>query len=60
MGAKTPTLQWLKTVFADDNKAATLTRLSSGKVFGDGSHSIPSLRMLGYALFKEALRPSKR
>lgn len=37
-------------------QSAVLTRLSSEKVFGDGDHSIPSLRMLGYALFKEALK----
>lgn len=37
-------------------QSAVLTRLSSEKVFGDGDNSIPPLRMLGYGLFKEALR----
>ena len=37
-------------------QSAVLTRLSSEKVFGDGANSIPLLRLLGYGLFKEAVR----
>jgi hypothetical protein len=40
------------------SQSAVLTRLSSEKVFGDGANSIPPLRMLGYALFKQALKES--
>ncbi len=35
-------------------QSAVFARLSSEKVFGDGSNSIPALRVIGFALFAQA------